>query len=659
MAVVPCLQAGEILGSDFSDRANINSRLQKAQNELQQHASDSDPLTHELLKRLETTIYHHQAAVDFLAAKEDQSKHAAESARSWKGFDQPAPYSIRFADELRMQQVSLRHLQRAAEARIRIITHVIQDSVDELTAYQRTERQLTEKAGIKEPSQQSLISLQQNDIRARTRVEKVAYLELRQRGVQTELAAFKSGLELVQLQLAAIEGQVTFSKSELDKILGRITDERTRALRLLDAAGGDEQESDARIAWLAEFLDAEEKFWNARYVALSTTSRKERNKALDSFMEMRQTIDAWVQIGETLTVEQLLNTVEPAEEQVISDEIQRLNRLKNYIDFAILELDGRAAFGISLLNRGVDAAIAIWDTELYLVEDRTSFEGKRVVTYRAITLGKLIQLAFILTIGWFLLRFLTRMMRKLANRRKGSSVRTANSIARWTFGVGLSLLIIYGLKWVHIPFTAFAFLGGTLAIGIGFGAQTIIKNIISGFILILERPFKVGDYIEVDDVTGQIQRIGLRSSVIEHVDGIETLIPNSVLLDNRVDNWTFGQTAIRGTVDVGVAYGTSTREVSRTLLATALEHGQVLKRPEPEVRLQEFGNSSMIFQLLYWVDATKIQRNRLASDLRFMMEKALNEAGITISYPQRDIHFDPTQALKVEVSSSPGDPVIR
>ena len=109
-------------------------------------------------------------------------------------------------------------------------------------------------------------------------------------------------------------------------------------------------------------------------------------------------------------------------------------------------------------------------------------------------------------------------------------------------------------------------------------------------------------------------------------------------------------------MSVGVAYGSSTREVSRVLLAAATEHGQVLERPEPEVRFAEFGENALVFQLLFWVDATKIQRDRLASDLRFMMEKSLNEAEITISYPQRDIHFDSTQPLQVELAS-PNGPV--
>lgn len=212
------------------------------------------------------------------------------------------------------------------------------------------------------------------------------------------------------------------------------------------------------------------------------------------------------------------------------------------------------------------------------------------------------------------------------------------------------MLIIYGLNWVRIPFTAFAFLGGTLAIGIGFGAQTLLKNFISGIILSLERPFRVGDLIQVDGISGRIQKIGLRASIIEHFDGIESLVPNSTLLENRVDNWTYGQTAVRGSVSVGVAYGSPTRDVSRSLLAVAHEHGLVLEKPEPEVRFDSFGDSSLVFSLLYWVDVSKTARERLASDLRFMIEKALADAGIAIPFPQRDVHFNHEHPLCVELS---------
>jgi len=657
MLLAPPAYAQDVSSGGFSDRPAIDQRLEQTQSELREHAADSDSLTYELLKRLETTIYHHQAAVELLAAKKVERESALAATRSWKGLDQPGPFSVLYSDELRMQLIELQHLQVAAQVRLRVLTRFKESAAEQLAANQTTERQLTEAAelaGSAESRQQALVSLQQIAILLRTDVEKVTYVELRLRGIQAEIEALVAGQELLQLRLKAIEGQIVFSQSELDEILQRIATERRWAIKTLDSPGSVALESSGQIAWLAEFLDTEEVFWYTRFEGNHTETLKERNNALATFREMKSTADTWAQVGKSLAGELLLKAGDSTDPLEVHDELQRIKRLQNQIDFAISDLEKKAGIGVSILGRVLEAAIAIWNSELYLVEDTASHEGKKVSTFRAITFGKLVKLALILAAGWLTLKFLSRRLRTLATRYLGYSQAAVNSIVRWNFGVGLGLLIIYSLKSVNIPFTAFAFLGGTLAIGIGFGAQTLVKNFISGIILLLERPFKVGDLIEVDNVTGRILRIGMRASVIEHFDGIETLVPNRILLDNRVDNWTFGKTAIRGSVSVGVAYGSPTREVSRTLLAAATKHGQVLDRPEPEVRFEDFGDSSLIFKVLYWVDATQTQRERLDSDLRFMIERALNEVGITLAFPQRDIHFDAAQPLKVEVSSAPG-----
>jgi small-conductance mechanosensitive channel len=661
LAIAPYTQAQDMQTSGFSERTAINQGLQHVQSELQQHSADIDSQTYQLLKQLETTMYHHQAAIDYLAVKERQRDKMEEVARAWKGFDQPPPYSILFSDELRTKMMSLQNLQSATESRIQLFKQMVQKTVDQLSAFERTERQLTETAELEEnaESRQTILNaLQQNDISARTEIERVTYLELRQRGVQAELATIKTQQSLIRLQLKSMAGKTIFNRSEFDKILGRISDERKQVFKILGTLTGESQVDNVRTAWFAEFLDLEQRFWTVRFNALSPKSQKNGEPPLDTYRAMSQIVGIWVETGETMVDESLSDTQESVEDQETRDEFQRIIRLRNHIDFAISELNIDTHPGISLLKRVTEGALAVWGTELYLVEDTTSFEGKRVTSFRAITLGKLIQLVFILTAGWFALKFLSNRVRRLVSRRPGTSLRTANSISRWTLAIGLTLLTIYTLKLVRIPFTAFAFLGGTLAIGIGFGAQTLLKNFMSGVILILERPFKVGDFIEVDNVTGQIKRIGMRVSVIEHFDGIETLVPNSFLLDNRVDNWTFGKTAIRGSVEVGVAYGCSTREVSRTLMNVANAHGQVLDRPEPEVRFQSFGDSSQLFRLLFWVDPIATQRERLASDLRFMISKGLSEAGITISFPQRDIHFDAEQPLQVEVSLPTGSAIL-
>ena len=331
------------------------------------------------------------------------------------------------------------------------------------------------------------------------------------------------------------------------------------------------------------------------------------------------------------------------------DDIKRVVNLQLKIRY-VLELLGNKKVSVTgVLDQLADALSSFWGMELYLAEETNSVAGEKVTTYSAVTLGKILRLVIILLIGWFVLRFLARRLHAFLLHRFGGDAGRADLVRSWTFGLGLTILLIYGLNRVHIPFTAFAFLGGTLAIGIGFGAQTLLKNFISGVILSLERPFKVGDLVEVDNIMGNIIRIGLRASVIRHFDGTDTLVPNSTLLENRVSNWTFADNAMRGEIEIGVAYGSPTRDVSRTLLSAAESHGLVLKKPPPSVRFDSFADNALKFTLLYWFDAKTVREEILSSDLRFMIDGALASAGIVIAFPQRDIHFD-SQPLRVELS---------
>lgn len=297
--------------------------------------------------------------------------------------------------------------------------------------------------------------------------------------------------------------------------------------------------------------------------------------------------------------------------------------------------------------------VNIWQTELYLAKRNHYVDGKLTTIYRPVTVGKVTHLLLILIVGGLLLRYLSSCLQKILTQRFHLSFSTATLSSKWLFGSGICLLIIYGLNKVHIPFTALAFLGGTLAIGIGFGTQTILKNFISGIILMVEQPFKVGDLVEVDGINGTITNIGMRASTVQHFNGIDTLIPNSILLENQVTNWTFSDNQLRHSVLVGVSYDATVRDVERLLLEIADEHGLILQSPQPEVYFEEFGDSALNFRLLFWLNATECRRPKLASDLRFMINKRFKDAGITIPYPHQNIHFDSGKPLQVSLSSPP------
>ncbi len=203
-------------------------------------------------------------------------------------------------------------------------------------------------------------------------------------------------------------------------------------------------------------------------------------------------------------------------------------------------------------------------------------------------------------------------------------------------GVVLAIVV---LNLARIPLTVFAFLGGALAIGVGFGTQTILKNVISGVILLFERKVRVGDIVELGGVTGHVAAVDLRATTVCSFNGVEALIPNSHFLENQVVNWTYSNQHIRRELRLGIAYGSDIRLAETLLLAAANGHPRVLETPVPEVFLEDFGDSGLSMTLFYWVElSTEVSPSRVDSDLRHDIYEQFSQAGIVFPFPQRDIH---------------------
>ena len=178
-------------------------------------------------------------------------------------------------------------------------------------------------------------------------------------------------------------------------------------------------------------------------------------------------------------------------------------------------------------------------------------------------------------------------------------------------------------------------------LGVGFVAQNIINNFISGWILMWERPIRIGDTLEVDDTRGRVEAINTRSTRIRRVDGVHILVPNSKLLENTVINWNLVNTETRTSVKVGVAYGSSVREVEQLIYSAVGKLDGVLKTPAPAVMFDDFGDNALNFEVYYWLNASsEMERRKSRSDLRFLICEAFEKAGIVVAFPQRDVHID-------------------
>jgi len=262
----------------------------------------------------------------------------------------------------------------------------------------------------------------------------------------------------------------------------------------------------------------------------------------------------------------------------------------------------------------------------------------------------------ILGVGIWLTRVCSRLLQPIIIRRLKVEVNQARLVLRWLQALLVVCLLMLSLVSVKIPLTAFAFAGGALAIGLGFGMQTLLKNIVSGLILLFERPFRVGDVLEVGNQRGTVTEIGLRASVLETWDGTETLIPNSSLLENNVSNWTYTTRKVRFSVVVGVAYGSDTRRVMQLLHEVADRHGLVEKEPKPQALFTNFADSALTFELRFWVDVIRANSAQVASDLRLMIAGAFQENGLVIAFPQRDLHLDAAHPLPIEIVAAPRRP---
>jgi len=214
-------------------------------------------------------------------------------------------------------------------------------------------------------------------------------------------------------------------------------------------------------------------------------------------------------------------------------------------------------------------------------------------------------------------------------------------VQRLYFIVGLLLLGFTTLALLNVPLGAFAFVSGAVAIGVGFGAQNIINNFISGWILMWEKPIRIGDFLELGDVMGTVETINTRSTLIRRTDGVHMLIPNSQLLENTVVNWTLIDKLARGQVRVGVAYGSPVKLVSELITQAVKSHEFILDDPEPVVIFEDFGDNALIFDTYFWVSTVSERGLRfIKSDVRFKIEELFNQNNIVIAYPQRDLHID-------------------
>ena len=202
---------------------------------------------------------------------------------------------------------------------------------------------------------------------------------------------------------------------------------------------------------------------------------------------------------------------------------------------------------------------------------------------------------------------------------------TVGALLALTIGIGLNL-------------TSLAVLFTALSVGIGFGLQYIASDIASGFILLFERPVRVGDRITIGDDEGDVQSINLRTTVVATNDRISIIVPNSKLVSQRLINWSYGDPRARIAIPVSVACDSDVDLVTRTLLKAAEDVDNVLRDPPPKVQFLKFGDWSLDFRLLIWTNRPRVH-TQIRSDINYRIEKLFRQANIEIPFPQTELRL--------------------
>jgi small-conductance mechanosensitive channel len=212
------------------------------------------------------------------------------------------------------------------------------------------------------------------------------------------------------------------------------------------------------------------------------------------------------------------------------------------------------------------------------------------------------------------------------------------SIERFSKYLTVTVGVFVAVDTIGISLTSIAAVGAVLMVGIGFGLQNIAQNFISGIIILLERPIKQGDIVFVGGISGKVRDIRVRSTIIETRDDVAIIVPNSQFIAEQVINDSFSGHKIRKTLKVGVAYGSDVEKVTQILMKIASEHNEVLKDPGSKVLFMDFGNSSLDFELRFWVSELWTT-DAILSDLRYAIDREFRNEDITIPFPQRDLHI--------------------
>jgi potassium efflux system protein len=262
-----------------------------------------------------------------------------------------------------------------------------------------------------------------------------------------------------------------------------------------------------------------------------------------------------------------------------------------------------------------------------------------------------------LTMALIMLLFATRISRMLSRAIDKRLIKpfvhdrgSQTTYQTFAFYGVLAGFVTLSLAVAGIPLTVFTVFGGALAIGVGFGSQNIVNNFISGIILLVEKPIKIGDIVELDNISGSVLAIGTRSTQIKNGEGKIFVVPNSFFLEKSVLNWSYENPIIKTQINFGVTYGSNVKLVENVCMDIMLNTAGILQTPIPVVLFENFSESNLEFQMHFWLDLSLISSpGEIKSLVRYKIDEKFKHHKIDMAFPQRDLNLKITRPLDVKI----------
>ena len=285
------------------------------------------------------------------------------------------------------------------------------------------------------------------------------------------------------------------------------------------------------------------------------------------------------------------------------------------------------------------AAAVLWITGLLPavlseLETITLVFGKSRVSLRTVIEGTLSSGVVLVVALWIAATIEQRILRQSVGDMSMRKV-AANAIRALLLLLGL----LFALSAVGVDLTALSVLGGALGVGLGFGLQKLAANYVSGFVILIERSLRIGDMVKVDGFEGVVTDIKTRFTLIRALDGRESIVPNELIMTQRVENFSLGDPKVLLTLNVTVGYDSDVARVEQILCAAAAASERVLRDPAPAAYLANFGSDGLEFTLALWIIDPSAGLLSLKSEINIRILEGLRHAAIDIPYPQRVVHM--------------------